>query len=148
MEQNSTQEEQFVEISDSQQSSSTTSTTTITPASTTLSSTTPSPTPGECLAESGPASGRPCVFPFTYSGKTYSTCTPWIFGGEMQGKLWCSTKTDIHGFHLNGEGEYGFCSPDCGPNNTPLTGADARKSSAKDAVVFREELPVILEYPK
>ena len=45
-----------------------------------------------CVTESGPAAGIPCVFPFTYSGKTYSTCTQWIFGGEDQGKLWCSTQ--------------------------------------------------------
>ena len=57
-------------------------------------------------------------------------------------------RTDIHGFHINGEGHYGFCPPDCGPNNTPLTGPDARESNHRDAVVFRDELPGILEYPK
>jgi hypothetical protein len=38
-----------------------------------------------------------------------------VFGGEDQGKLWCSTKVDANGDHADGAGEYGFCSPDCSP---------------------------------
>jgi len=36
-----------------------------------------------------------------------------VYGGEHQGKLWCSTKVDSTGTHVNGEGNYGFCSTDC-----------------------------------
>merc|ERR1719350_671332 len=154
--------DEVAEISSSQESlkplstTTTPATTTITPSTTTITPSTSTPPPilataeedGECLTVSGPAAGRPCVFPFTYSGKTYSTCTQWIFSGDNQGKLWCSTKTDGLGLHINGEGHYGFCTPGCGPNSIPLTGANARESNSVDAVVFREELPIILEYPK
>jgi len=36
-----------------------------------------------------------------------------VYGGEHQGKLWCSTKVDSTGTHINGEGNYGFCSSTC-----------------------------------
>ena len=26
-------------------------------------------------------------------GRTHTTCAPWTFGGEHEGKLWCSTKS-------------------------------------------------------
>jgi hypothetical protein len=62
----------------------------------------------------GPAAaGTPCVFPFTFGGETFSTCTPWVYGGEHQGKPWCSTKVDSSGVHVNGEGNYGFCGSQC-----------------------------------
>merc|ERR1712107_656751 len=54
-----------------------------------------------------------CVFPFTYGGTTFSGCAEWVYGGEHQGKLWCSTKVDSTGTHVNGEGNYGFCSSTC-----------------------------------
>jgi hypothetical protein len=53
------------------------------------------------------------VFPFTYAGTTYNGCAEWVYGGEHQGKLWCSTKVDETGNHVNGEGNYGFCSSSC-----------------------------------
>ena len=45
-----------------------------------------------CSTVSGPASGSLCVFPFTLVDQTFTECTEWKFGGENQGKLWCSTK--------------------------------------------------------
>ena len=48
--------------------------------------------PGTCRVVSGPAMGTPCVFPFSWGGKTYNRCTPWTYGGSDQGKDWCSTK--------------------------------------------------------
>ena len=45
-----------------------------------------------CSTVSGPASGSQCVFPFTLVGNTFTECAEWSFGGENQGKLWCSTK--------------------------------------------------------
>ena len=29
-------------------------------------------------------------------GRTHTTCAPWTFGGEHEGKLWCSTKSAKH----------------------------------------------------
>ena len=67
------------------------STTTVT-TSTTLPLTPSIQPTSDCITQSGPAAGSHCVFPFTYSGRTYNTCTQWIYGGENMGELWCSTK--------------------------------------------------------
>merc|ERR1711988_1820909 len=63
-----------------------------------------------CNTVSGPASGKPCVFPFTWQGKTFTSCTK---EGDDQGKLWCSTMVDQAGNHVAGQGQYGFCSREC-----------------------------------
>jgi len=72
------------------------------------------PPPLSCQTDySGPDrdSYADCVFPFTYNKETYWSCAKWVWGGENQGALWCSTKTDRNGNHVNGQGYYGFC--DC-----------------------------------
>ena len=33
--------------------------------------------------------------------------------GQNEGKLWCSTRTDVNGNHMTGEGHYGFCPGLC-----------------------------------
>jgi len=92
-----------------------------------------------CVVEAGPDKGAECVFPFSWGGKTYSGCTPWTYGGTFQGRGWCSTKTNEEGLHVNGEGNYGFCSSDC-----PLaTDSDIRDRFTRirdedDAIVFQE----------
>merc|ERR1712210_252690 len=63
-----------------------------------------------CNTVSGPAAGKPCVFPFTWQGKTFNSCTK---EGDDQGKLWCSTMVDQAGIHIAGQGQYGFCAPTC-----------------------------------
>merc|ERR1719205_483843 len=114
------------------------------PATTTTTTTTASPST-TCTTVSGPAAGTACVFPFTFSGTTYFSCTEWIYGGENQGSKWCSTKVDSQGVHVNGEGNYGFCGTDCNIDTVSLAdilesliGANARTSSQrnKDSVVF------------
>merc|ERR1712117_310137 len=85
---------------------------TATPACATPTAST-SAAPSTCTVSSGPAAGQSCVFPFTYGGTTFSGCAEWVYGGERQGKLWCSTKVDSTGTHVNGEGNYGFCSSTC-----------------------------------
>merc|ERR1712154_246253 len=91
--------------------STTTSTTTKTTTTVSTSTTTTLST------TSGPAAGKPCVFPFTFAGTEHTSCAEWEFGGAAQGEFWCSTKVDSEGNHVDGEGEYGFCSPECSPIN-------------------------------
>merc|ERR1712107_237885 len=81
--------------------------------STRTTTTTTTAAPSTCTVSSGPAAGQSCVFPFTYGGTTFSGCAEWVYGGEHQCKLWCSTKVDSTGTHVNGEGNYGFCSSTC-----------------------------------
>merc|ERR1712123_77581 len=45
-----------------------------------------------CLGVEGPGAGQPCVFPFSYLGKSYNSCT---MGGL--GKPWCATSVGIIG---------------------------------------------------
>ena len=52
----------------------------------------PEPCTGSCSASTGPAAGQPCVFPFVWQGHVYDSCQPWVWGGEGEGQLWCSTK--------------------------------------------------------
>merc|ERR1712107_903304 len=47
-----------------------------------------------------------CVFPFRYKGTVYSSCTT-----VDRVSSWCSTKTDIHGEHI--EGNEGSCPSTC-----------------------------------
>ena len=59
--------------------------------------------------------GQPCVFPFTWQGVTYTSCT--TAGGFDP---WCSTATDHSGAHVTGN--YGDCNDQClqtSPSSTP-----------------------------
>ena len=49
----------------------------------------------------------------------YSGCADWEYGGENTGKVWCSTRTDSKGNHVDGEGAWGICSSSC-PNHSSL----------------------------
>jgi len=67
----------------------------------------------ETVGEAGVGAGHPCVFPFTYKGETYKTCTTEHYfksrtgQDHIQGNLWCSSKTASDGQHI--EGEWGHC---------------------------------------
>merc|ERR1719158_2412646 len=68
---------------------STTTTVPLTPTTTASLPTTTTTALGlpPCSTESGPAPvGSQCVFPFTFSGITHTTCADWVYGGEHQGK--------------------------------------------------------------
>merc|ERR1719259_192326 len=94
-----------------------------------------------CHTVSGPDTGNTCKFPFTFNGRTYHACAPWIWGGEGEGKKWCSTKTDRFGNHINGEGNYGFCG-DCGYDyelDTRIAGAV--EDGTDEAAANGEESP-------
>ncbi|KAL4656376.1 hypothetical protein GN956_G6474 [Arapaima gigas] len=49
----------------------------------------------------GTAAGEPCVFPFLFLGKEYSTC---ISEGQQDGRLWCATTYDY-----DRDKRWGFC---------------------------------------
>ena len=57
-----------------------------------------------CMTVSGPASGKPCIFPFNRkSGKEYNECT---WAAELA--PWCSTKVNSDGYHI--AGNWGYCN--------------------------------------
>ena len=64
-----------------------------------------------------------CVFPFTFEGQRFTSCTTvgenWKRGrsGSYKRK-WCSTKTDRNGQHQGGRGQYGYCSDGCPGGST------------------------------
>merc|ERR1712212_177301 len=84
----------------------TTTTTTTTGTTTTTSS-------SKCMTTSGAVSGAECQFPFIYKGQIYNSCT--TAGGFSQ--PWCSTGTNIFGFHINSE--WGNCASNCPGAETP-----------------------------
>ena len=45
-----------------------------------------------CFTVSGPANGSQCVFPFILGDQNFTACAEWNFGGENQGRMFCSTK--------------------------------------------------------
>jgi len=51
------------------------------------------------------SSSNPCVFPFTYQGKKYNTCTSDV------GKTWCATETTTGGLYV--PGKWAVCSEGC-----------------------------------
>lgn len=53
----------------------------------------------------GNADGSPCVFPFTFLGNTYDSCTS---SGRSDGKMWCATTKSY-----DDDRKWGFC-PDQG----------------------------------
>ena len=49
------------------------------------------------------------VFPFTYFGKTYDSCTKDDMTGSYAQYSWCATKVDSDGNMIKS----GVCDPDC-----------------------------------
>ena len=64
-----------------------------------------------CMTKSGPSSNLPCIFPFTWKGRTFNGCP---VNPEDKKQRWCSTKTDSNGNHIADQGRnWGFCNSKC-----------------------------------
>ena len=63
-----------------------------------------------CATVSGPSPSKPCKFPFTFKGVTYSGCP---IDPDDSSKRWCSTLVDEKGNHVVDQKEYGHCSDTC-----------------------------------
>ena len=68
-----------------------------------------------CLTSKGPSLNESCIFPFTYKGKVYNSCT--LDGDSSQG-AWCSTSVDEFGNHVGGS-HWGICGRNCPTPPTP-----------------------------
>ena len=61
-----------------------------------------------------PTKDTPCAIPFKFLGKLREGC---ITETDPDGRYWCSTKIDEKLDHIQGEGNWGYCTESC-----PLTG--------------------------
>lgn len=59
---------------------------------------------------SGPDPGKPCALPFIFQGINYQDCTTDV---DLDGRFWCSTKTDARGQHIAGQDNWGYCNSNC-----------------------------------
>ena len=53
---------------------------------------------------------KPCIFPFKFSGQTFTQCTT---VKDPDDKPWCSTKVNENGNHVTSGGYWGHCGQDC-----------------------------------
>jgi len=62
-----------------------------------------------------------CIFPFSYKGVEYSSCSTVDNNGEQ----WCSTRTDHTGGHV--QGSWGQCGDHCSAGCKTVSGPDTDK---------------------
>lgn len=70
----------------------------------------------------GNSAGEPCVFPFIFLGKEYSTCTT---EGRGDGYLWCATTSNF-----DRDKKWGFC-PDQGEQRSRVGGSSVGGGMAR-----------------
>ena len=69
-----------------------------------------------CQTKSGPSPNKPCIFPFMWRGETYNECP---IDPDDSNQRWCSTKVDLNGKHITGEGHWGHCNSKCNLRRQP-----------------------------
>ena len=75
---------------------------------------------GKCITTSdrgtylGKGKGKPCVFPFIYGGKKYSSCQP------ENNYLWCPTEVGKQGEYI---GKWGKCDGKCPKQGNSFVGS-------------------------
>jgi len=88
--------------------------------------------PPQCQTDTN----QDCVFPFSYKGMEYSSCTT----ADNHGVPWCSTSTDHIGQYVNGR--WGNCQETCPTGCKTVSGPDPGKLCLFpfkwDGVVYRE----------
>ncbi|CAM9934662.1 unnamed protein product [Lampetra fluviatilis] len=65
----------------------------------------------------GDTGGAPCVFPYTYGGRSYDSCT---LDGRSDNRWWCATTANY-----NTDGFYGYCSFNAQPTTLGNDGGTA-----------------------
>merc|ERR1712227_367945 len=70
--------------------------------------------PPQCQTDTN----QDCVFPFSYKGMEYSSCTT----ADNHGVPWCSTSTDHIGQYVNGR--WGNCQQTCPTGCKTVSGPD------------------------
>ena len=70
----------------------------------------PPPPAPECFTNGGANPNKPCIFPFTWNGAIYRGCP---IDPDDENQRWCSTKVDANGLHIQGQDQWGHCSPSC-----------------------------------
>ena len=63
-------------------------------------------------------SGEECIFPFTYAGTQYVSCT----AVDNDGVPWCATQTDGNNDYV--EGKWGNCAARCPGGDTAGSASD------------------------
>jgi len=69
-------------------------------------------------------STQDCQFPFKLGGNTYTNCTTIK---DPEKKPWCSTKVSKSGFHIGGEGFWGYCD---------IVGGECLDGKSKDEILL------------
>ena len=69
-----------------------------------------------CRTIGGPDPYQRCIFPFIWSGQKYYGCPVDPNNNAIR---WCSTSVDRNGYHVTGQGRYGYCDNSC-PDHRPL----------------------------
>ena len=70
-----------------------------------------------CQTIGGPDPYQRCIFPFIWNGQKYYGCPVDPYNNAVR---WCSTAVDRYGYHVIGQGRYGYCDNSC-PDHRPLS---------------------------